>query len=193
MPNNTDCNCDKNNSKRAFTLVEVLTALFLVMTGIGSGYALINQSLAASNSASIEITAAYLGKEGIEIARNIRDSNYLKILYSEDGYDGDTAWRSGLYCLPSDDCSVNTDCEDGCAADYSSEELSTAHLGDKLRYDAGGGFFGYSTGSESLYERTITVVPEDDYLKVSVLVEWSDRGRGRTLTVEENLYNWWPQ
>jgi len=176
--------------QEAFTLVEVLTALFLVMMGIGSGYALINQSLALSKSASLKVAAAYLGKEGIEIARGIRDDNYLKILYSEAGYDTDDSWMSGLNCS---DCAVPVDCEDGCAADYSSTQLSTANVGDRLKYNNSTGFYGYSGSDQSLYSRTITVTPESDYLKVSVLVEWDERNFTQSMTVEENLYNWWPQ
>ncbi len=181
------------NYQKGFTLVEVLTALFLIIVGIGSGYALINQSLAATKSAALSVTAAYLGKEGIEIARSIRDDNYLKILYSEAGYDGDDSWRSGLYCTASDDCPVLVNCEDGCTADYNSVALSTTHTGDRLEYESLNGFYSYSGIQETLYERTITVVPGSDYLKVSVLVEWNERGINRSLTVEENLYNWWPQ
>jgi radical SAM protein with 4Fe4S-binding SPASM domain len=186
--NRTDC--IKPGNEPAFTLVEVLTALFLVMVGIGSGYALINQSLALSKSASLEVAAAYLGKEGIEIARSIRDDNYLKILYSEPGYEASESWMSGLDCS---DCPAPVNCEGGCAADYNSTGFSPANVGDRLRYDNASGFFGYSGTKESLYSRTITVTPESDYLKVSVLVEWDERGRGRSLIVEENLYNWWPQ
>lgn len=176
--------------REAFTLVEVLTALFLVMMGIGSGYALINQSLALSKSASLEVAAAYLGKEGIEIARGIRDDNYLKILYSEPGYDTNDSWMSGLNCS---DCAVPVNCEGGCTADYSSDQLSTANIGSRLKYNDATGFYGYSGSDQSLYTRTITVTPESDYLKVSVLVGWDERQINRSLTVEENLYNWWPQ
>jgi radical SAM protein with 4Fe4S-binding SPASM domain len=180
----------KFRHERAFTLVEVLTALFLVMVGIGSGYSLINQSLAFSKNASLEVAAAYLGKEGIEIARSIRDDNYLKMLYSEPGYEASESWMSGLNCS---DCPFPVDCEGGCAADYSSTEFSTDHVGDRLSYDNVTGLFGYSGSKDSLYERTITITPEADSLKVSVVVSWNERGNDRSLTVEENIYNWWPQ
>jgi hypothetical protein len=189
MSNNQILN---KESRAGFTLVEVLTALFLVIVGIGSAYALVNQSLALTKSAALQVTAAYLGKEGIEIARSIRDDNYLKILYSEPGYDGVDAWRSGLCCAAVDDCLTKADCQDGCAADYTSDKLATNHVGDRLRYDASG-FYGYSGADASLYERTITVTPETDYLQVTVLVQWDERGIPQSLTVEENLYNWWPQ
>ena len=141
------------------------------------------------------MAAAYLGKEGIEVARSIRDDNYLKILYSETGYDGEDSWRSGLSCDPfsGDACPVEAVCGGGCTADYTSLALSTDNVGEKLKYNDSTGLFGYSGSKESLYERTITVTPVADYLNVSVSVEWNDRGKARSLTVEENLYNWWPQ
>lgn len=179
-------------ARAGFTLVEVLTALFLVMVGIGSAYTLVNQSLAQTKSAALEVTAAYLGKEGIEIARSIRDDNYLKILYSEPGYEGTDAWRSGLYCGVADDCPVKIDCTGGCTADYMSDSLSTSYVTDQLKYDDTTGFYGYTGTEQSLYIRTITITPEADYLKASALVRWNEKGNIRSLTVEENLYNWWP-
>jgi len=182
-----------NNNRAGFTLVEVITALFLVMVGISSAYALINQSFAWTKSAALETTAAYLGKEGIEIVRSIRDDNYLKILYSESGYEGIDSWRSGLYCMASDDCPIKVNCVSGCGADYMANSLSASQANDFLKYDSTTGFYGYSGSAASLYKRIITVSLEADYLKVNILVSWNERGVNRSLTVQENLYNWWPQ
>ena len=40
-------------NRRGFTLVEVITALSIIMVGIISAYGLVNQTLSASTSASI--------------------------------------------------------------------------------------------------------------------------------------------
>ena len=42
------------------------------------------------------------------------------------------------------------------------------------------------------YKRKITITPDGpDKLKISVEVEWTERGDIYTITVQENLYNWY--
>ncbi|MFA6376210.1 MAG: prepilin-type N-terminal cleavage/methylation domain-containing protein [Candidatus Paceibacterota bacterium] len=181
---------------QGFTLIEVITALTIIMVGIIGAFQLVNQSLATSNTTSMQLTAAYLGKEGFEIVRNIRDDNYLKYLFSEgdDGYENlDTAWMNGL---ASNGSPYSRDCSAGCGADYTMRQLETGWAGQKLKHD--GNFFNYTTGSPTLYQRIIKVTPkpsvaDTDYLNVSVKVIWSDRGKSRSIEIQENLYNTWPQ
>ena len=160
-------------SRKGFTLVEVLVALSIVMVGVFGAYTLVNQSLALANTASMRLTAAYLAKEGIEIARNIRDSNYLNIYKNDSGN-----WDDGL-----------TGCASGCGADYTMRALSSVYAGQLLKFD--GNFFNYTSGKDTLYKRIITVVPKTDYLEVSVRVEWNERGTVDSTAVQENFYNWW--
>jgi len=183
-------NTPKNNSWRGgFTLIEVITALSIVMVGVISAYALVNQSLSAANSASMQLTAAYLGKEGIEIVKNIRDTNYLKYFNSYGGYD-ENSWKSGLVPAGAP-TSVNCAGASGCTADYKSGSvtLSTANAGQPLKVDSNG-LFSYSSGSSSAYKRKITVNDNGSYLNVNVRIDWSERGHNRWLVVEENLYKW---
>jgi len=185
-----------NIDQQGFTLVEVITALTIIMVGITGAFQLVNQSLATSNTAAMQLTAAYLGKEGFEIVRSIRDDNYLKYLFSEgaDGYENlDTAWMNGL----AQNGSPNPrNCSAGCGADYTMRNLEEGWANQKLKHD--GSFFNYSTGNLTIYQRIITVTPmpsvaDTDYLNVSVKVIWSDRGKPRSVEIQENLYNTWPQ
>jgi len=181
-------------NRRGFTLVEVITALSIIMVGIVGAFQLVSQSLAASNSASMQLTAAYLGKEGIEIVRNIRDDNYLKYIFNETGYDSDaTCWMSGL---SQNGIPISKDCSAGCAADYTMRALDTAYVGQNLKFD--GNFFNYTAGSATPYRRIITITPkpsvlDTDYLNVLIEVRWTDRGKARSFKIQENLYNTWPQ
>jgi hypothetical protein len=93
---------------RGFTFIETLIALFIVMVGISSFYALINQSLSYTRSSSFTLMASYLGKEGIEIVKNIRDSNFLNVHYTDTG-----SWTDGLL-----------GCAGGCNADYTTRSLT---------------------------------------------------------------------
>lgn len=165
-----------SQSRGGFTLVEVMVALFIVMVGIMSGYGLINQTIVASNAASMKMTAAYLAKEGLEIVKNIRDSNYVY----NNNHGGGVAWNNGL-----------VSCLGGCKAQYDSFALSSATPGQSLKYDSSSGF-NYSTGSVTAYNRIITVdASVAGQLSVIVVVGWSEHGNSHSLTAQENLYNWW--
>ncbi len=159
---------------RGFTLVEVMVALVIVSVGMIGAYELVNQSLVLANSAANRFTAVHLAAEGTEIARNIRDTNYLKF------YRGAGNWNDGL-----------TGYESGGAADYSSGGL-TADPAALLKI--GGGFYGYSAGENTMFKRKIKVIPNAspaDYFEVVSEVSWSDSAGGHTETVRERLYNWW--
>jgi prepilin-type N-terminal cleavage/methylation domain-containing protein len=183
--------------RRGFTLIEVLTALFIIIVGVLGAYGLINQTLMSSSMSSMQLTAAYLGKEGIEIVKSIRDDNYLKIHYSEAGYGDAGSWMNGLAAAGapvSVECSIT-----GCGGDYSTRGLDPSYAPQKLKFD--GNFYNYASGNDTAFSRTITVIPRTDgtvsppvdYLEVRVEVKWSERGRSHSFKVQENIYNWWLQ
>jgi prepilin-type N-terminal cleavage/methylation domain-containing protein len=107
---------------KGFTLVEVMAALFVIMVGMASFATLINSTVSYMKSSSYNLVAAYLGKEGIEIVKNIRDSNFLKVHYGEPP---GATWLDGL-----------SGCETGCQGDYSSASLSP-YLGTPLYLKSG--------------------------------------------------------
>ena len=151
-------------------------ALVIVSVGMIGAYGLVNQSLALSNSAANRFTAVHLAAEGAEIARNLRDTNYLKF------YEGLGDWNDGL-----------TGYESGGGADYLNSGL-TADPAAMIKI--GGGLYGYSGGEgteNTMFKRRIRVIPNASpaYLEVVSEVSWSDSAGGHTETVRERLYNWW--
>jgi len=65
------------NKQSSFTLIEVVVAIFLITVGIGGSFHLVNSLMDFSSISSSRLQAAYLAQEGIELVRNIRDSNWL--------------------------------------------------------------------------------------------------------------------
>lgn len=167
----------KFGGQKGFTLVEVMVALSISAVGIIGAYELVNQSLSMSNSAARRFGAIYLANEGLEIARNIRDANYLELYY-----DGSGSWNDGL-----------TGCASGCGADYLSGALDASPSTYNMPLKSSGGFFSYSSGAATAYKRKITVEDRGDYLEVSVQVKWGEDNWGGkdSVTARENLYNWW--
>jgi len=158
-----------------FTLVEVMVALSIIMVGMLGAFGLVNQTISVAKTASMQLTAAYLAKEGIELVKSIRDNNYLNIHYNDTG-----TWSDGLQF-----------CEFGCGVDYTMLALDSAYADMALKHD--GSFFNYTSGTITPYRRKIEVDTYADYVNIRVIVTWSERGRNHQLRVQENLYNWWPQ
>jgi len=155
-----------------FTLLEVMIAIFFITVGVLGVFTLIQQTITFAAISSSRLVAAYLGQEGIEIVRNIRDGNWL-----EQRTNPEISWNAGL---------AAGDWE----ADYNSQELTQSYGGNFLNLDTKG-FYSYAPGTQTKFKRKITILAEGtETLKVSVLVEWSERARTYQFIVQENLYQW---
>ncbi len=149
---------------KGFTILEVIAAMLVITIGVLGSFTVIQRMISYLHDSSLRLSAAYLAKEGIEIVRNIRDTNWLK----------GQAWNIGL---------ASGDWE----ADYLSQSLDDNYDGDFLKIDSSG-FYSYSSGTAAKFKRKITITPEgSDKLKVFVNVEWE----GHNILVQENLYNWY--
>ena len=74
--------------KKGFTLVELIIALGVFSAGIMAAFTLALAGLNISKDNYARIQAANLAREGIELVRNQRDSNWLKIDANEDCDEG---------------------------------------------------------------------------------------------------------
>lgn len=161
---------------RGFTLMEALATIFLITVGVLGAMILVNQTTTFNQVTSSRLVAAYLAQEGIEIVRNIRDTNFLKIRKGVEGAN----WDNGL-----------TGCQTGCEADYNDSVLILNDRYLKIGTGFYNYFYNYKSGSDTPFKRKIIITPEGiNILKVSVEVSWSERGRIHKVTVQENLYNW---
>jgi type II secretory pathway pseudopilin PulG len=162
----------QGKSLTGFTLLEVIIAMFIVTMGVGAVFVLVNQTLNSSGIISSRFIAIYLAQEGIELVREIRDSNFLKINNGAGG----ASWDAGL-----------TNCQAGCEADYNDANLIFNNR--YLKID--GGFYNYDLGTDTTFKRKITITTSTaDILEISVEASWQEQGRAHQVTVKENLYNW---
>ena len=60
-------------------MLEVITAVFVIVVGVGGTVILINQTLGSAQRTTSKLIASYLAQEGIEIAKNIRENIVLTI------------------------------------------------------------------------------------------------------------------
>ncbi|MDO8633210.1 MAG: prepilin-type N-terminal cleavage/methylation domain-containing protein [Candidatus Wildermuthbacteria bacterium] len=157
--------------KRGFTLIEVFIAIAVLAIGIGGVFLLVRQTVSFAPNTTQKLTATYLAQEGMEIARNIRDTNFLKIHKGQGG-----AWTDGLL-----------GCVSGCQADYNDASLAV-FSGSALKLN--GGFYTYDSGSTTAFIRKIIVMQAGDVLDVTSEVSFEERGRTHTVRGSSKLYNW---
>ncbi|MCJ7786894.1 prepilin-type N-terminal cleavage/methylation domain-containing protein, partial [Patescibacteria group bacterium] len=164
-----------SKSGGGFTLLEVLVAIFVIMVGIAGTLGVIQQGISYTQLSSSRLTANYWAQEGIEIIRNIRDTNWLEWRTNPD-----ILWLDGIL-------------SDDWEADYKTQNLTQNYAGTYLNID-NSGFYSYFSGSPTKFKREIsiqqTTPPDPNIFAVIVEVSWSERGRDYQVTVQENLYNW---
>lgn len=161
----------KNNKGQA--LIETMVALSVISVGLLGIFALLSSSLGFNRLVSERHIATYLAAEGIELVKNLIDTNVIN----------DKSWNSNI---------GQGDYE----IDYHDTALSSWN--DKfLLYDVAGGFYGYVSGVETKYKRKITIKALDaefDQMQVNSIVRWAGRGGAEfEVNLEDRFYNWRPE
>ncbi len=166
----------KFSDKNGQVIVEALVALSILMTGFLGMITLLSRSLFLSRAVSDDYTGSYLAAEGIEIVKNVVDTNVL----------ASSTWNSGLSSGIYE-------------ADYSSPTLRF-DSGRKIVFDTTTGFFGYSGNSPTNFVRKITITNFDldgdsfpDMLKVNSEVSWTTGLLSKTINLEDRFFDWRPR
>ena len=85
----------KKKNKNGFTLIEVLIALGVFSVAVLAAFALAMSNLRIAQENYDRVLSSNLAREGIELVRNIRDSNWLKI---DANYDCDNSSNGLQFC-----------------------------------------------------------------------------------------------
>ena len=122
---------EKLNSK-GFTLIEALVSLVILTIALGP--ALILSSNISSTASVIQnnLIAANLAQEGVEVIRALRDASWYN------GLSFDIGLADGIY-----------------RTDWNSNILIT--LGSNPPLKVSDGLYNYSSGTETMFKRTITI------------------------------------
>lgn len=172
----------KSTIRNGFTLIETLVAVSVISIGFVGALVLLAKSASQASILRQRVTGARLAEEGLEVVRNIRDSNWLRNL----------GWRDGLADTGASVALVN----------YNSLSLDTspsAASRDCLNYS--GGFYVHPAAIESCntpFKRHIelTTGPADPDLRgaqpliVASVVSWPEKAQTQTITVLDYLYDW---
>jgi prepilin-type N-terminal cleavage/methylation domain-containing protein len=153
---------------RGFTLLETLAALLIISVSLVGVFSLIQQIIGFLPISQERLTAVYLTQEGLELVRNLRDTNQIKGL----------SWNDGLL-----------GCASGCEIDYAGQVL-LAWTGRYFKIDASG-FYNYAAGNPTAFQRKITLTADGpDHLKILVEVFWSEKGRSHQASSRSEIYQW---
>jgi len=169
-------------NKNGFTLVEALVALSILIVGIISGFILVTKALYDVTIIQDRLTASFLAQEGVELVRQIRDTNYLKIL-------GGTSFDW--------DDNLKTDGDYLISANIYTESiiLPLPPWQDKgLYYHCSSGLYNYDdTGDVILttFKRKINIYHvSHDEIRVQSIMDWKSKNIDFSFTAEDHLFNW---
>lgn len=174
---------------KAFTLVETLVAITIVLLAVTGPFQLVKSSLMASYTARDQMIATVLAEEGFEYVRGVRDANYLFTLANpSDSRD----WLDGLASSP--DCFSNN-----CVVAPGDGTPLAACVGGclPLRIHPGTQLYTQQPvdGSRTTrFTRTVRLENvdggRDKMVKVTVSVSYISNHTPFTVTVTDYLYNW---
>ena len=198
------------------TLVEALLAIFVITMALLGFLSRSSQNYIASNSANRKIVAINLAREGLEVVRNFRDSNWLR------GCDDPEAgtppdcyqWYTDIH----DDQNIRSaliisfDKEDNVwSIDLLGNETMDKCIASEIcyLYLDDGVYTERETDELTIYNRLIEVIgicnsetddiieyeclPSNDEaigLKVKSLIRYKDNNNWKNVELEEWLYNW---
>lgn len=159
----------KNNDKRrGEVLIESLIAITIATVGILGMFNLLSRSLSLTRVISDRYVAANLGQEGVEVVKNLIDTNILQ----------NKPWNQGL-----------------ATGFYEVESDSglTADLGRNLYFNLTAGLYGYDkNGRETQFKRQVRVERIGaEEIKVEAIMKWTTRGGANFEAIfEDHFLNW---
>ncbi|MBI2278634.1 MAG: hypothetical protein HYU81_01060 [Candidatus Brennerbacteria bacterium] len=161
------------NHREGSSLAESMVALGLVVVGLLGVVALFTRSFALNRGVMNRTIAAGLAAEGIEVVKNIIDTNVAER--------GSGQWTEFLT-------------EGSFTVDYGS--VAGAVLfpasGARLRLNEGSGLYALAGGgAETIFKRRVTIAfPSEREVRVGATVEWDERGEVELIDVEDHFFNW---
>jgi len=194
--------------------------MFIVIVGVGAVFTLVNQTISSNRAASSRLTAIYLAQEGIEIVRNIRDGNFLKIhngesiswdngiansnclsprippcdFYGDANFDGVVSAEDWFSACGTGLCYLKVPSGEACARC----NVNGDNIVNAVDFSLISAYLGECSqtsfsvcNTKAKFQRKTTITPQgSDILQVSVEVSWQEQGGPHKVIIRENLYKW---
>lgn len=173
-------------------ILETTIAIGVITTGLFAVITLVFSNSRSSDEAELRFSAVQLAREGIEVVRAKRDSNWL----------AGSTWDAGIINGGAE-CSVRVHPLGGERALF--DEADDAAVVRRMTDAQGKVFWAQGTeGDPTPFRRLVTLTPafRDPALlynrisnpvvsiRARSVVQWSVRGQTKEVAVEEQLYDW---
>ncbi len=158
---------DKLQHNKGYLLIESVVAITLLVVGFLGMLALLSNSIALNRVINDQFIANYLAAEGIEIIKNLIDSNVIQ----------GKPWNENINA---GDFEV----------DYQSSQLEP-NQGRPILFDENIKKYGYGSGNQTFFKRKISVdFVSPEQVKVNSIVNWSTRKGKFEINLEDHFFNW---
>ncbi len=157
-------------SRSGQLLIEMLVALGILTVGFLGVMTLLSRAIGLNRVVADNYTATYLAIEGIEVVKNILDSNII----TGAGWAADGGFQDGDF-----------------EVQYDSRELISPATGAFLTFDPTTRLYGYGFSNTTPFVRTIQIQLKPNEVVVNSKIDWTSRGGGTfNVNLEDHFYNW---
>jgi len=158
------------HNRKAFSLIEVITVLFVISLGLVGVLSLIIQNVQSQSFNKSNIIAYQLAQEGLELVRKTRDTNW------KEGVDWDIGLTPGNYYMSYNDAlPISTDSDPAILYVDSNNFYTHEPVGN----------------TASTFSRLITINANTaDSMQVVSTITWHEREKTFNYILDTMLYDW---
>lgn len=161
----------KEKRQSGFSILEIIVVLFVISFGLMGIVSLTMQNISVQHVNKNNLIASQLAQEGLELVRNMRDTNWLTM--------GSVPWNQGLEV----DGTYKIDPFDGLQA--------VAGINEAKLFLDGFGFYRHNAATSTNFSRLITITNSSaDSLELKSEVQWKNRSNTFSYVAVTELYNW---
>lgn len=172
----------KLKNKPAFSLLETVVVLFVISIGLVSILSVTVDSTRAQNLNKNSLVAARLAEEGLELVKNVRDTNFIQNTTSTP-----ISWDRYISGTPG---GANYRVDYSVFQPATTTSINTAKL--QISEGPDSGFYVHNEAyPDSMFSRLITITASGTASStVSSLVQWIDQGQTYQVELKSILYDW---
>lgn len=169
---------DKRTLIRGFTLIETFVAITILVTAVAGPLTIASKGLQSAILARDQLTASFLGQEGIEFVRQWRDSNKLQGL----------SWLAGLSACTNQTCTIDSTYQ-------RSPAIATCALSgcEALRFNEASSLYTYNIGDTATqFVRSVTITPAANGHEATITstIAWTTGVFTRQAAFSEVISDW---
>jgi Tfp pilus assembly protein PilV len=197
-------------SLRGQTIIELLIAMSVIVVGLTASAGIIFSNQRLQERSAETVTASNLAREGIELAKAVRDSNWIAGdpfdtgLFNGTDYTAVPCMDGGVPCTPAGAVLGTFDFGANTSTDAAAIVIRSSNISSPNMFVQGTG----ATGTNTIFRRIVTLNPIcSDYsvvlsgsscpgatpkigIQVTSYVTWQMREGWRQSSIVDTLYDW---